>query len=46
MFAFHVTREVFGVGEGGGIIPSTRIKIVLRWNDTPFVPIWYQIKRE
>ena len=25
---------------------SIEKKIVLRWNDTPFVPIWDQIKRE
>ena len=47
--------KVLRVARGEGkffTIPTTfaleaqQKKIVLRWNDTPFVPIWDQIKRE
>ena len=48
-----VLRVVRGVGEFFTILtvialegPTEKLRIVLRWNDTPFVPIWDQIKRE
>ena len=39
-------REFFTIPTVFAFEGSIKKKIVLRWNDTPFVPIWDQIKRE
>ena len=49
---FKVLRVVRGEGELFTISTvfalegSIEKKTILRWNDTPFAPIWNQIKRE
>ena len=39
-------EEFFPIPTVFALQGSIKKKIVLRWNDTPFVPVWDQIKRE
>ena len=42
----HREGEFFTIPTVFALEGSIEKKIVLRWNDTPFSPIWDQIKRE
>ena len=46
LLVVHREGEFFTIPTVFALEGSIEKKIVLRWNDTPFSPIWDQIKRE
>ena len=45
-YELYIGKENFYYPNGICFRGLHRKKIVLRWNDTPFVPLWDQINRE